>query len=159
MQGELKACSRCKSSKEISEFGPTKRNPAGRKNICRACENESARKYYKRNVKKCIDKATRWRKENPEQYRKSSLPSHRKASARTRRARPEEVKARRIVNNAIRSGKIKRLPCEVCGNVRSEAHHEDYAKPLEVVFLCKTHHVEAHKKNLVNEFINSREVR
>ncbi len=55
---------------------------------------------------------------------------------------PEKQKARKILNRAVKSGKIDRLPCAVCGKNegRIEAHHEDYAKPLEVIWLCKPHH-------------------
>lgn len=35
--------------------------------------------------------------------------------------------------------------CEVCGEA-GEKHHDDYDKPLEVKYLCKTHHAELHRK-------------
>ncbi len=32
-------------------------------------------------------------------------------------------------------------PCEVCGStVRVVAHHDDYSKPLEIRWLCRSHH-------------------
>jgi hypothetical protein len=40
-------------------------------------------------------------------------------------------------------GKLKRQPCEVCGATENiERHHEDYSKPLDVQWLCPTHHRE-----------------
>lgn len=47
------------------------------------------------------------------------------------------------VSYAIRHGKLKKLPCQVCGDPKSESHHEDYSKPLEVIWLCRTHHIAA----------------
>jgi hypothetical protein len=58
---------------------------------------------------------------------------------------PEKFKARSIVGAAIRLGKITREPCSICGE-KAEAHHEDYSKPLEVIWLCRKHHFELHKK-------------
>lgn len=55
------------------------------------------------------------------------------------------IKARSDVNHAIRDGKLDRMPCVVCGNERSEGHHEDYSKPLDVIWLCRKHHREVHK--------------
>ena len=57
---------------------------------------------------------------------------------------PVKQKARDAVATARKSGKITRLPCSVCGSEKSEAHHEDYSKPLEVVWLCRTHHAARH---------------
>ena len=45
---------------------------------------------------------------------------------------------------AIRSGKIARQPCARCGSDRAVAHHDDYSKPLDVTWLCRTHHAERH---------------
>lgn len=58
---------------------------------------------------------------------------------------PMRHKARQKLTQAIRSGKIHRQPCEVCGETNSEGHHDDYSKPLAVRWLCRKHHVELHK--------------
>lgn len=58
---------------------------------------------------------------------------------------PEKLRARRKVHKAIRSGKLERQPCEVCGITEDiHAHHDDYSKPLEVRWLCRKHHREVH---------------
>lgn len=49
---------------------------------------------------------------------------------------------RSTAGNALSRGKLTKLPCEICGDPESEMHHWDYAKPLDVTFLCKTHHAE-----------------
>lgn len=57
--------------------------------------------------------------------------------------RPAErikARARKLAHSAILSGKLVPLPCEVCGDELPESHHEDYAKPLEIRWLCKPHH-------------------
>ena len=53
----------------------------------------------------------------------------------------------RIVNNInrlIASGKIKRQPCSKCGVAKADAHHEDYSKPMEIVWLCRKCHKARH---------------
>lgn len=55
---------------------------------------------------------------------------------------PEKYKARTAVSNAIRDGRLTKMSCCVCGDVNSTAHHEDYSKPLEVVWVCSKHHKE-----------------
>jgi hypothetical protein len=51
-----------------------------------------------------------------------------------------------IVGNAIKYGKLKKEPCEVCGCLDVHAHHDDYAKPLDIRWLCDIHHNEWHSK-------------
>lgn len=46
---------------------------------------------------------------------------------------------------AVRKGAIARQPCEVCGCENSQAHHYDYNKPLDVLWLCQKHHSEWHE--------------
>lgn len=69
--------------------------------------------------------------------------------ARARRTNPAERHkhvARWKVNHAVASGRLVRKPCEVCGSPRSQAHHPDYSKPLDVIWLCAPHHAAEHAK-------------
>ncbi|HMH11463.1 MAG TPA: hypothetical protein VK553_12170 [Candidatus Nitrosopolaris rasttigaisensis] len=53
---------------------------------------------------------------------------------------------RRKTNMRILRGKLKKLPCQVCGtSEKVEAHHHDYNKTYDVRWLCFTHHREHHK--------------
>lgn len=58
---------------------------------------------------------------------------------------PERIVARREAANAIKKGSIKKEPCCVCGYDRTVAHHEDYSKPLDIIWFCRKHHIEYHK--------------
>lgn len=71
-----------------------------------------------------------------------------RANATYKEKAPERAKARYAVNNAIRDGKLIPWPkCAMhdCECEKVEAHHPDYSRPLDVVWLCNTHHREAHK--------------
>jgi hypothetical protein len=54
--------------------------------------------------------------------------------------------ARWRVKDAIRFRKITKGPCEVCGEAKSQAHHTDYTRPLDVRWLCRVHHSAEHRK-------------
>jgi len=41
-------------------------------------------------------------------------------------------------------GIVIKLSCEICGSEKSEAHHDDYAAPLDVRWLCRAHHRQHH---------------
>lgn len=56
---------------------------------------------------------------------------------------PERVIARIRVNQALKKGKIKKGIC-FCGEKQVFAHHRDYKKPLDVIWLCRKHHREEH---------------
>jgi len=55
--------------------------------------------------------------------------------------------ARKLAHKAVKDGRITKLPCEFadCTQVKVEAHHPDYSMPLEVLWLCRAHHLELHK--------------
>jgi transcriptional regulator with XRE-family HTH domain len=58
--------------------------------------------------------------------------------------------AHRRVKKALVEGALTRPgACEVCGSCvrRVEAHHDDYAKPLDVRWLCEKHHRQWHLAN------------
>lgn len=66
-----------------------------------------------------------------------------KAKNRVRRA------AQVILGNAVKYGKVSKQPCWVCGG-KAEAHHPDYDRPLDVVWLCPEHHKKAHAAVLMD---------
>ena len=85
------------------------------------------------------------------------MPNHRNTEARRayhreymRRRYQEDANhrkkqiARAAISHAIRDGLASRKPCEECGCLFTEAHHEDYDKPLEVKWLCRDCHEEKH---------------
>lgn len=53
--------------------------------------------------------------------------------------------ARWKVSRALASGKLLKNPC-ACGSMDVEAHHSDYSKPLDVLWLCRGCHVLEHRK-------------
>lgn len=59
---------------------------------------------------------------------------------------PEKRQAHMVINLAVASKKIKQEPCEVCGELKTHAHHEDYNKPLSIKWLCPKHHKECHNE-------------
>ena len=87
-----------------------------------------------------------WRKLHPTyyiEYRKKNLDRvqsyGRKNMAKYSLKNKGKRRARKAVFAGIRNGSIVRKPC-FCGNKKSEAHHTDYRKPLQIVWLCKKHH-------------------
>ena len=37
----------------------------------------------------------------------------------------------------LKRGKIQRLPCVSCASPAAQMHHEDYTKPLAIVWMCR----------------------
>lgn len=65
---------------------------------------------------------------------------------------PQIISAHQATHRALYAGKLKYSPCEVCeSSISIDAHHKDYSRPLEVVWLCRKHHVEFHNKPQIKE--------
>ncbi len=43
-----------------------------------------------------------------------------------------KIRVHEIVYHAVKKGILTRKPCEVCGELKVEAHHDDYSKILDV---------------------------
>lgn len=104
----------------------------------------------------------RWRLANGlhsrEYHRKYDSEQYKKHPERERDRRliynakyPNRVKANRKLNYALHKGYLSKLPCSVCSNLQSIAHHDDYSKPLEVIWLCELHHKVRHRAITVVE--------
>jgi ribosomal protein S27AE len=51
-----------------------------------------------------------------------------------------------MVQKAVKTGRLTRQPCAMCGATSTQAHHDDYSKPLDVRWLCVKHHAEVHRQ-------------
>jgi len=78
-------------------------------------------------------------------------PSHRKKCDRSASSRAwykrngEKKHAETVAYRAILRGELDREPCQMCGCAENiQAHHWDYSKPLDVVWLCVRHHNDLH---------------
>jgi ribosomal protein S27AE len=56
------------------------------------------------------------------------------------------------VHRAKKAGRLTPLPCEKCGAVKVDAHHDDYSKPLQVRWLCRACH-RAHHAAVARELL------
>jgi len=63
---------------------------------------------------------------------------------------PEKRRAHEAVKAALRSGRLVKGACAECGsNQFIDAHHENYAQPLQVTWLCRRHHAARHRRKIV----------
>jgi hypothetical protein len=78
---------------------------------------------------------------------RSNLPHRqelrRSIIARWMEANPDRKSAQTKLRKAVLGGTVQKHPCWVCGE-KAEAHHPDYSRPLDVVWLCRSHHMQAH---------------
>jgi len=64
-----------------------------------------------------------------------------------RSAHPKEIGARAILKIALKSGHLIKQPCEKCGAISNvDGHHPDYEKPLDIIWLCRAHHMQEHSR-------------
>jgi hypothetical protein len=138
-----KRCFRCLCTKEIAEFYRHAQMGDGHLNKCIDCTKSDANKHRLANLERirAYDK------------QRASLPhrvAKRHAFIRQWQAdHPDRRKAQTLLGNAVRSGRVVRWPC--CAvpecDKKPEGHHFDYSQPLEVVWLCRAHHMQAHAIN------------
>jgi len=132
-----RTCKTCKKNKTLDCFYPRKHGKYGVWNICKPCFREWRKKHYRENRESSLEKAL--------QYNKTPLAAAARRRWRMKNAHDETYifknKSRDMFKWVVRSGKIKRQPCKVCGTTdRVQGHHTDYNKPLDVEWLCLKHH-------------------
>lgn len=72
---------------------------------------------------------------------RANRPSYRRLTAEQRR----RSNCRAYANVYQRRGKLIPQPCERCG-APAQKHHEDYAQPLQVRWLCRRCHLALHRQ-------------
>lgn len=141
-----KLCRRCNVSKSRDLFSRRAQATDGLQAWCKDCRREryhenraaeisNAKRHAIANPEKVREAKRRWRAKNPRyQYLDDD---------------PIKVSARRQVYNAVSRGDLVRPSyCTRCGAAcKPEGHHPDYAKPLDVVWLCRQCHGKEHAEH------------
>lgn len=140
-------CRKCREP-----FEPTANQLRKHDYLCLSCRRGSDKRWReRRKVGGRPVKSTKMPREyhvayNAAYYQQPEVKQRRAAQTRLRRADPGEtpkMMARQAVRRALESGQLLRQPC-FCGRTRVDAHHDDYSRPLDVKWLCRTHHNELH---------------
>jgi hypothetical protein len=138
-----KKCFKCGSVKPLSEFYKHQAMADGHLNKCKECAKNDVQKHRSENLEK-IRAYDRDRAKNPNRIKASVAVTKAWRDADKRRQ-----SAHGAVRRAILAGTLVRMPCIRCGEPNSVAHHEDYDKPLEIVWLCQPCHKQRHKEMLI----------
>jgi hypothetical protein len=131
-----KRCTECQVVKRDTDFHVDNRSYSGRQSRCKECLLKIQRKHYRVNYSKFLKD-------------EGLALGGKKRVSRSKENNKCRESVKNITHAAIRSGKIKKNPCEVCGDMQVDAHHCNYSRPLDVLWLCKLHHVEWHSRNKV----------
>jgi len=73
-------------------------------------------------------------------WRGGSSNNHYRYKLNQKEKWPERIQARNKVRSAVKSGKLEKETCFICGEVNVNGHHENYEFPIEVVWVCTFHH-------------------
>lgn len=134
-----KECFKCLITKDMSEFYKHPAMGDGHLGKCKECTKMDAGLHRRGNLEKI----------RAYDVERGKLP-HRKAmciaTGKRIRASPDNyLFTHARVAYALKKGTLKRMPCLMCGTTKNiHAHHDDYSKPLDVMWLCVVHHKSRH---------------
>jgi hypothetical protein len=129
-----KVCFKCGAAKELSEFYRHPMMADGHLGKCKSCTKKDVLEHREKNLER-IQAYDRERSKLP--HRKEGL---------FKNSDPERQAVAKKASAAIKKGLLKRQPCHICGATKVEAHHTHYSHYLEVVWLCRRHHVQLHRQ-------------
>lgn len=109
-------------------------------NYCR----QMSRRFAKLHPERIKEIYKKWRQNHPEKYKE--LNNKRRKSFESNPNNKIKISAHSKVRYALKIKKMFKKPCEVCGDIKSQAHHPDYTEPLKVRWLCQKHHLKLHNK-------------
>ena len=175
MSVSMKRCRSCLIEQELIAFYPSPDGRDGTTSCCRACIRGRSYEYYLTHREQALEAQRQYRKtvaakvlihasRHTEKYRAQKCIWSRNRRARLRSTQQNarrpvpgstrtKIEARTKTNNAIRDGRLQRESCEICGAIETVAHHDAYERPLDVRWLCLTHHHAWHypRKDECNE--------
>ena len=152
-----KQCFKCGEVKPLADFYKHSRMADGHVNKCKSCN----KKDVKENREKRIEYYSEYEKNRARLPHRvearmlySQTPEGKMAASRAKKkyceSNPIKRAAQIMAGNAVRDGRIEKPDsCSECGAKpkRLHGHHDDYAKPLEVRWLCPMCHRDWHEEN------------
>ena len=150
----MKTCPKCKKEKDYSEFYKQTKSKDGYLTPCKQCRLEADRERRKNNpiwvLKRKMQNA-KFHEDNREKIAErkkkwfasdKGKASHIKSSKKWKKENSSKVLAHQAIERAVKRGDIiPKKNCEICNSkFKIEAHHPDYRKRLEVIWLCKICH-------------------
>ena len=135
-----KTCRDCGIEQPLSEFYLHPKMSDGHLNKCKTCVKSRIERHRKTNIDR-IRGYDRSRSNLPHRVAQRQIGTRRR-----RLASPDAYRAQSLIANAVRSGILLQEPCMRCGRIdHVHAHHEDYSKPMEIIWLCPVCHRERHR--------------
>lgn len=140
-----KTCFKCNQEKPLSSFYKHKQMADGHLNKCKECNKADVRENREKNV-------DYYRDYDRQRYKKDESVKKRidRFSKKWVKKYPAKKLASTMVNNAVRDGRLKKpVSCEECHKKHDKlhGHHNDYAFPLSVRWLCPGCHRKWHRDN------------
>ncbi len=148
-------CTSCRIDKALTDFAINRAKNSGRNNACKECDRKrvAAAKEADPVAKLERDRIRYWKDPEAQRAAKREI-FHRDPAAAKQKNKQRQIaggqkhRARRKVADSVRRGKLLRpAVCSKCGesNLRIDAHHADYGKPLEITWLCTRCHGKEHR--------------
>jgi hypothetical protein len=137
--GNMKLCFKCQVAKPFTDFYKHSGMSDGYLNKCKQCTKTDSRQYRESN----LEKVRLYDRQRAKLAHRLELST--KLAKIWRGEDKRRTAAHNAVIRAIKGNKLSPEPCKVCGNEEVVAHHEDYDKPLDVVWLCYSCHAKHHK--------------
>lgn len=138
----VKACFKCGETKPLAEYYRHPRMADGHLNKCKACAKQDV--WESRHVKH-RDRVLSYERQRAAEPHRVELRA--RTTTEWAEQHPERRRAQALLARAVRDGRVWKWPaCAVpdCTSTEPVAHHPDYSRPLDVVWLCQAHHKQAH---------------
>ena len=152
-----KQCFKCGEVRNLSDFYKNPQMSDGHVNKCKECNKRDVREnrkdkveYYREYDSKRSMVPQRVEARMIYQSTENGKCAMLKARKNWREKNPIKRAAQIMVGNAVRDGRLyKGKSCEGCGQSpkRLHGHHDDYAYPLIVRWLCPKCHFKWHKEH------------
>jgi hypothetical protein len=136
----MKLCKGCNTVKSESDFYKDNRSKTGLSSACKECQS----KRNKASRNKNLDYYRSYYNYRYSVYKQKAYDDAELYKVR----HPEKLEAKKAVQRALKNQEIVKGKCAVCGECNVDAHHEDYSKPLDVIWLCRKHHIDLHAKRI-----------